>query len=624
MNKLADRFVKLAESKVWREREEAAFSNDCPEEILARLAEDKNFRVRIAVTKSQNCPPQVFVKLADDEYFEVPWAVANSNHCPHDAFVKLADNDDSYTRYLVADNPNCPQAILVKLSTDKDISVRRTVARNPKCPAAILEKLASDEKDILNNIRAAKKKNCPSDVLKKLAENDDWEVCYAVAKHPNCPVEALVNLARRDIDSAVWSAVVGNPNCPESLIRELALSGYKRSLAAAASKRCPADILALLADDVQPYVRKTVAKNPNCAAEVFAKLAEDPDKEFKIQEAVANNPSCPVEIMAKMAISGNASIREAVADNPSCTVEIRKIIFESNHNSATHKASTIQALKLPKSLEQYRNRIESTIKPYIRMEVDETFGEFYFTNRLGLWQSKIGGLPYFPKGHEYPTGPNGKPFHLLIQINFSDMPKLDMFPEEGILQVYLGNAKKYKYGINPDDPLDRSYYRVLFFPEVIYNTDDLITDFDFLSKSNSCLPDFEQVPLKLEPGHGPITSRDYRFSETLPDIDFDNNYRLYKLYKQNLGRSESKIGGYPDFCEDPRIYYQCTPEITFHREGWKQKADEDELILLMQLELSLHIELYEQEDDPDCFFIFIRKSDLLKRDFSKVLYGWQG
>lgn len=617
VNELMDRFVKLAGSRSWMKREEAAYSDDCPAEILARLVGDKNSLVRRAVIRNRNCTPEMFVKLAGDEDFQVRWDVAKHKNCPREAFVRLADDNNFGVRNFVANNPSCPQEILVKLSTDENILIRRTVARNPKCPSAVLEKLASDEKDILDSIRAAKKKNCPPDVLEKLAENDDWGVCYAVAIHPNCPVEALVRLTRRNIDSAVWNAVVENPNCPEFLIRELAMGGYGRNLAAAKSKRCPADVLAMLADDIEPYVREMVAKNPNCPVEAFAKLAEDPDKEFRILLVVASNPSCPIEIMTQLAKSKNSSIREAVADNPNCPVEIRKIALERNHNSDATKSSVTQPLTLSKSLEPFRNRIESTIKPYVRMEVGDAFVEFHFKERLGLWQSKIGGFPYFPKGHDYPADCNGKPFHLLLQINFSDMPKLDLFPEKGILQVYIGKAKGYRYGVNHNDLLDRSHYRVLFFPEVIYDKDALITEFDFLPKNNSFLPSSNTIPIKFELKHAPIPSQDYRFSESFPDLNFDDNYKLFKLYQKTFGRSGSKIGGYPDYGQDIRALYQCSPDIKLHHGEWKQEADENELILLMQLDGSL-----EMTWEDRYAYIFIRKADLLMRDFSKVLYVW--
>jgi uncharacterized protein YwqG len=50
---------------------------------------------------------------------------------------------------------------------------------------------------------------------------------------------------------------------------------------------------------------------------------------------------------------------------------------------------------LSPELEKYRDRIEATIKPYIEIAIENN-------ERSNWWQSKFGGLPYLPKGFEYP------------------------------------------------------------------------------------------------------------------------------------------------------------------------------------------------------------------------------
>ena len=53
-----------------------------------------------------------------------------------------------------------------------------------------------------------------------------------------------------------------------------------------------------------------------------------------------------------------------------------------------------------------------------------------------VFDSKMGGTPYFPKGMEYPTvreGENaGKPLYFLAQINFGKLPKIDGFPRKAM------------------------------------------------------------------------------------------------------------------------------------------------------------------------------------------------
>ena len=302
-----------------------------------------------------------------------------------------------------------------------------------------------------------------------------------------------------------------------------------------------------------------------------------------------------------------------------------------NHGAPEKVKTSVLQLKLPKQLESLRKRIESTVKPFIAIKelgdslpdefILSSLSERTFQNKLRLWQSKVCGLPYFPKSHEYPTDPNGRPLLLLIQINFADAPKLDLFPEKGVLQIYLGDAEEYPYGMNLDDPFDQTYFRVLFFPEITHDKDALITDFGFLPKDNSYMPCTSAAPIKFDLKHEPISADDYRFSETIfgnyEDED-EVEVEIREIYRKKIHVGGSKIGGYPDSGEDSRNNYQCSPVIKLHRGGWKQEADEFEFILLMQLDGGFDMTC------GDCGYaeFFIRKADLLKRDFSKVLYRW--
>ncbi|OFZ67216.1 MAG: hypothetical protein A2V79_00125 [Betaproteobacteria bacterium RBG_16_56_24] len=79
----------------------------------------------------------------------------------------------------------------------------------------------------------------------------------------------------------------------------------------------------------------------------------------------------------------------------------------------------------------------------------------------------------------------------------------------------------------------------------------------------------------------------------------------------------SKIGGYPGFAQqDPRKFTHCHPVIKWDPTGWEDRTDEFEFILLLQLDGNLNW------GDFGLANFFIRKVDLVNRDFSKVLYDW--
>lgn len=561
------------------------------------------------------------------------------------------------------------------LANDKVDDIGRAVERNSNYQAYSEAKRASEEKELQKCILTAENPNCPIDELAHLAEHEDYEVRLAVAENPNCPVEVLVKLAEPDNDFVVHRAVAENPNCPSFLLNELASDGYFGRLSVAESVNCPADMLANLAEDNEPEVRITiakkqnlpakvfirqaedenpkvryaVAKNPNCPAEVLVKLTGDKyhlircavaentscpmvllaklakSKIESIRVAVADNLACPVELLEKLARDNSCNVRYAVADNPNRTVELMKIALDGNHGAPEKVKTSVRPLKLPKQLEPFRKRIESTVKPFLAMKdsavgklcspladnficdyISGYCGKRTFSKQLRLWQSKVGGLPYLPKNHEYPTDPDGKPLSLLVQINFEDVPKLNLFPEKGILQIYLGDAGDFLCGINFEDRTDQSYFRVLFFPEVIYEKDALITDFEFLPKDDITAL-CEAVPIKFDLKYEPISVPDYWFEWTIFGAREDKD-RLAEIYREEFRGSGDKIAGYSGFVQsDPR---GCVSRDS--------KRGADKFILLMQFDSGFDISAW-----GDGFGnFFIRKSDLQKRDFSKVLYGW--
>ena len=452
--------------------------------------------------------------------------------------------------------------VLVKLAApDNDYVVRSAVAENPNCPSFLLTELASD--DYFGRLSAAESVNCPKDLLAKLAVDNECEVRITIAKKQNIPAEILIKQAE-DEKPKVRYAVAKNTNCP-------------------------AEVLVKLASDKYNLIRCAVAENTSCPVELLAKLAKS--KSESIRVAVADNLACPVELLEKLARDDSCNVRYAVADNPSCTVELMKIALKGNHGAPAKVETSVRPLKLPKQLEPLRKRIESTVKPFLAMKdealgklgsisADDFIGDYIsgwcgkrtFSEQLRLWQSKVGGFPYLPKNHEYPTDPNGKPLSLLAQINFADVPKLDLFPEKGILQIYLGDAGDYLCGINYENPTDQSYFRVLFFPEVMYDKDVLITDFEFLPIDDDVPGLCPATPIKFDLRYEPISSSDYCFEQTILGDNEDDE--IVDIYRKKFGGSGDKIGGYPDFV-------QCDPRGS--------ESGEDEFILLMQLDAGFEI-----------------------------------
>ncbi|MGG6297286.1 DUF1963 domain-containing protein [Leptolyngbya sp. AN02str] len=147
---------------------------------------------------------------------------------------------------------------------------------------------------------------------------------------------------------------------------------------------------------------------------------------------------------------------------------------------------------LPKQFEPLRAFLEGSLRPYIKIHEENVghINEDSSNDPLTLWQSKIGGNPYFPRGLDYPTDPTtGEAMALLVQLNCADLPLiqgLDL-PQQGILQFYMG-------GIQFADPaMDNSRICTLYFPEASQNRGDLITDFSFVNVMETIRGDYDDI-----------------------------------------------------------------------------------------------------------------------------------
>lgn len=259
---------------------------------------------------------------------------------------------------------------------------------------------------------------------------------------------------------------------------------------------------------------------------------------------------------------------------------------------------------LPNELLIYKENIEATIKPFVEIKAKAE-------NNLLLWQSKFGGLPYFPKGLQYPIDSKGQAMFLLAQINFGETPKLDSFPETGILEFYISGGSDV-YGACFESPAKQDDFKILYFPEVTEDQGHLVAEFDFLPEPN-LLPIEKQSSLTFNLKHAPLPVVDYQFEPRILNLNPKSKYELYKDYQkvyeeyEKLFHSEGhKIGGYPYFTQnDPREFETYKGE-----EYW----------LLFQMDTDDEAGI--MWGDSGIANFFISEQDLENRNFSRVLYNW--
>ena len=146
-----------------------------------------------------------------------------------------------------------------------------------------------------------------------------------------------------------------------------------------------------------------------------------------------------------------------------------------------------------------------TAKKCCEIVISENSGEPNITD------SKMYGDPYLPIGEEYPISKEGKLLKLLIQINFKDV-KLDGYPEDGVLQVYIENNST-----KPESQI--RYYKDLSLP---YQTE---------------LPETEELKSwKFEPTNTKINLRESTTYMPLIDNGIESDIkRTIKEYNKSIG-----------------------------------------------------------------------------------------
>ena len=191
----------------------------------------------------------------------------------------------------------------------------------------------------------------------------------------------------------------------------------------------------------------------------------------------------------------------------------------------------------------------------------------------GLFDSKIGGTPYFPKDMEYPRAKKNEfkdqPLSLLAQLNFDELPHIPDFPTKGILQFFIAGDDLYGmatecYG---DALAAQDNFRIIYHENIIRDESKLLSvnEIPKYSGDDDIYLPFEGE-YKLEAAEPEIiaaSAHDFRFKEffvkyynELADEPIDSFYDLDEDIYNMLHENESfatVIGGYPAFTqEDPR------------------------------------------------------------------------
>jgi uncharacterized protein YwqG len=282
--------------------------------------------------------------------------------------------------------------------------------------------------------------------------------------------------------------------------------------------------------------------------------------------------------------------------------------------------ATVRYGELPPEMAKFSTEIARSQLAYIDIIADKNVD-------VAPWNSKLGGLPYLPQGQAYPTGPDGASLALLAQLNFSEMPVLEGYPAQGILQFFIagGNVKAHIYGMaqydaKPYNEQDffaalskQTWFKLIYHPQVVQDRATLQSP-PVLSRE-MMLPLTGTTRLRFQAGTEPVSMFDYRFQRFFgkpADKFFAQfgaqedaaavNYQAFSR-KANL----AKMGGYSSPVQnDPRMIRPA--------EDW---------VVLLELQEGREDGSFDlMWGDGGMGAFYIRADDLKRRDFSRVVYYW--
>ena len=238
----------------------------------------------------------------------------------------------------------------------------------------------------------------------------------------------------------------------------------------------------------------------------------------------------------------------------------------------------------------------------------------------GIFDSKVGGLPYLPQGAKPPVDPKGKKLYLLAQINCEDLSELSDFPHKGMLQFFISDDDLY--GCTFTIPSPQEDWKVIYYPEIDRTVAPSAIAAIYADQQKAEFsPVDHECKMNFSLSQEGLTTGDYRYeqmflkrwNETFPedaaedffdietdlyDAIFDESHEITKLC--------SKVDGYPYFTQfDPRSEESSRYDT-----------------LLFQLDTDMRKGIGVMWGDAGVGNFFINREALKRLDFSDVLYNW--
>lgn len=220
--------------------------------------------------------------------------------------------------------------------------------------------------------------------------------------------------------------------------------------------------------------------------------------------------------------------------------------------------------------------------------------------------ARLGGKVWFAEGEKWPRGPDGEPLEFVAHLDFSRLPPLDGFPNEGVARFFVGRDDIW--GVDFDVP-DKSNVRVLCHDGPATGgrlEDPLSWGKDQNSPFESVSLRDQGVALRPEPIEDLPDFYSWQLQEQLdryagrPGQDELEN-ELFEIVETR--EYAHRIGGYPSFTQY----------------DFRKRGEHDDLDVVL---LGLTSDDAIMWGDVGEAGFYMRRSDLERRDFSRVAFYW--
>lgn len=232
------------------------------------------------------------------------------------AALALLDSDKD-VRIALASNLSCPPEFLTILLADTNESVREAAAKNPVHIEAVSPSPTAQTRRLLTKLSKqtpairrllAQLPNVAVNEQRSFACDEQWEVRLACATNPDAHPTVLALLVD-DADVDVRRSVAAHKNL-DSATRLALLRDIQPAVREALAAHADDEALKHLSMDESVTVRAVVANHPRSSASMLERLGQDADA--SVREYVAAHPNTPSATRVRLAASDEPVVKRAI------------------------------------------------------------------------------------------------------------------------------------------------------------------------------------------------------------------------------------------------------------------------------------------------------------------------